>query len=382
MNNNKINNNKVNNFALLLVSPLSVMSSTILTAVIPYIAIHFQDVAYAKLLSQLILSIPYLSIALFAPFVYHIVNFFGKKKTFIYALIYVALLGALTGLLDNLYLIVVARFFFGFGIATISSIFLSLVGDYFEMHSRNIFLGYQSSFAFLMGAVFTMLGAWVGEYSWQYSFYLFLVILLVAFTSVLFLKFPKSQTKRRRPFQFKLFKNNFSIFFFAFLLKLIFFIFPTQIPFLLLDKGLENYIGVVLSLLLVFAVISSFMYGYISKKISLNSLLVTVLLLKAISYFSIAVATSIVPILMATVLSGTATGLLHIIFVKYLLDKIPQQDRLSGTSILISTMHFGFFLSPIALYPLISTFNVAFSFLVASVILVASSLYIYIKKLS
>jgi MFS family permease len=375
-----MNNTKLNNIALLLVSPLSVVSSSVLTATIPYIAIHFQDVEYAKLLSQLIISIPYLAITLFAPFVYFIVSRFGKKNTFIYALIYMAILGAATGLLDNLYIIVLARFFFGFGIATISSIYLSLVADYFKNHDRNCFLGHQSSYTFLIGAMFTMFGFMAGQYSWQYSFYIFLVIFIVVLTSILFLKFPQPVKKTRNPIQYAIFKRYFSIFFFAFLLKLIFYIFPTQIPFLLLEKGLESYIGIILSSLLASAVFSSFMYGYISKRVSTNTILTAILLLKAISYIAIAISISIAPILIASIFSGLASGLLHIVFIKWLLDKISEQDRLSGTSILTSSMHFGFFMSPIIFYPLITTFNVASGFLIASILLIVISLYFYKKN--
>lgn len=374
-------NNRITNFALLLVSPIPVMSGTVLMAATPSIAMHFQNVTDAKLLSQLILAIPFIAITIFSPFVYPLTKFFGKKKTFVYALIYISVVGTLSGLLDNIYLILIARLFFGFGIAVISSIFLSMIGEYFEGHKRNLFLGYQSSFTFLMGALFTMLGAWVGEYSWRYCFYLYTLIILIVFTSAFFLKFPEQQKRqeKRKLIQFGLFKQYFSVFFFAFLLKLLFYVFPTQIPFLLTEKGLSNYMGVILSSLLICAVISSLMFGYMNKIMSLKTLLVSTLLLKAISYFGISISSNIWFILVFASLSGVSSGLLHINLIKWLLDQIPSEYRLQGTSILTSSMHCGFFVSPIILYPVVNTYGIASSFLLASLLLIIASFYLQIK---
>jgi MFS family permease len=374
-------NNKVSYFALLIVAPITVMTGSVLSASLPLISEHFQYVENAKLLSQLILTIPFIAITFFGPFVHYLTDIFGKQNTFILALVYTALVGALTGILDNIYLILVARFLFGFGIATISSIFLSIIGDSFDGNERNTFLGYQSSFVFLAGAIFTMLGAWAGEYSWRYCFYLYLLIILLVFTSKFFLRttIQAKPIKKIKIFNFKLFKEYFLIFFFAFFLKLLFFIFPTQLPFLLVEIELETHIGIILAFLLFFAIFSSFIFGYLNKKISLKSLLIISLLLKAISYIGLAISSSLYPFLFVTAFSGISSGLLHILLVKWLLDQISISNRLEGSGLLTSSMHCGFFFSPIFFYPFVNSFGIISSFLIAAACLIMASFYLHVK---
>ncbi|WP_024954022.1 MFS transporter [Sulfurospirillum arcachonense] len=369
---------RITYFALLIISPLTLMTSTVLMASLPNISEYFAGMKNIHLLSQLIVTIPFISITLFAPFVHHLTKIWEKKQVFIYALFYCAILGAFTGILDNIYYILIARFLFGFGIATISSIFFSLIGDYFEGHQRNVFLGHQRSFAFLAGIVFTMLGSWVGNYSWRYCFFLYLLIFIVVATSILLLKGKNNIVEEIKP-QSELFKKYFPIFFFSFLLNLFFYILPTQLPFLLNQLDLNAYIGVLISCNFLLAIFSASFFGYLNKKFTLKQLLVGSLHLKAISFLMMASVSTFGYFFLASIITGISTGLIHICIAKWLLDKIPAENRLQGSSFLTSSTYCGFFLSPIFFYPIKLYDDFDLIFWISGVSLILIAFYLHAK---
>lgn len=164
---------KMARITLLLISPINIISGSTIISVMPFIKKDFMHVDNIVFLSQMIFTLPFISIVLFAPLTCYLTDYFGKKKTLVATLFYIAFIGTLTGLLDNIYYILVARFFFGIGMAFFSTVFVTLIGDYYESKERNFFLGYQKSFTLLFGLIFILLGEKLASYSWKYSFFLF-----------------------------------------------------------------------------------------------------------------------------------------------------------------------------------------------------------------
>jgi MFS family permease len=378
--------NRIVYFALLLIAPLKVMTGTVLFTAPPKIAIYFQNIENIEILSKMVLTIPFIAVVFFSPFVRLLVDKFGEKTTFVFALIYLAILGSMTGLLDNIYAILLCRLFFGFGIAVISSLFLVIIGSLIEKKNISIFLGHQRSFTFLGGLFFIFLGGFVSEYSWRYCFFLYLIIFFVVFTTVKFIDLPNTNQEKIK-IKIKtitVLKNHGFFYFVAFFLNLLFYMVPTQIPFLLHKIGLEKYISTIFGLDMFAAIFSAFIFGYISKKYSPKQIFIATLFIKAFAYIGFSGSNSLLMFSFFISFSGLASGVLHILLSKWVLDNTNYNNRLQNSSTLTASIYLGLFFSPILFSPLITSFSIEASFFVAGLLFLLSTFfinkYLYVQK--
>ena len=101
--------NKNIQISLLLVATLGVMSGITIVSSLPLISHTFTEVPHIEFLSKLMLTIPSIIIALFAPFAGHIVDKFGRLKP-LYVGILLFVIGGSSGFyLHDFYAILVGR---------------------------------------------------------------------------------------------------------------------------------------------------------------------------------------------------------------------------------------------------------------------------------
>ena len=87
---------------LLAGSCMPVLGSVLITPVLPQLSAHFSDVPGAEILVPMIVAIPALMIAIFAPFAGQIVDRLGRKNLLIVAMFAYALVGTAPAWLEAL----------------------------------------------------------------------------------------------------------------------------------------------------------------------------------------------------------------------------------------------------------------------------------------
>jgi len=118
--------------SLLLVATLGIMSGITVVSSLPLISQTFSDIPHIEFLSKLMLTIPSIIIALFAPFAGHIVDRWGRLKP-LYVGILLFVLGGSSGFyLQDFYAILLGRAVLGFAVALIMTSSTALIGDYFD----------------------------------------------------------------------------------------------------------------------------------------------------------------------------------------------------------------------------------------------------------
>ncbi|MDO4416112.1 MAG: MFS transporter [Erysipelotrichaceae bacterium] len=109
----------------------------------------------------------------------------GYKKTVLAGCISSAAAGTIPVILNNVYLILIARAIFGFGCGLISSSLLILIVRFFEGEERSQMIGLQGSAGGLASLVTTFVAGRLLVYGWNVSFLVYLcgfaVFLLVLF---------------------------------------------------------------------------------------------------------------------------------------------------------------------------------------------------------
>ena len=161
--------------SLLLLATMGVMSGIAVVSALPLIAEHFSDIENIDLLSKLLLTIPAIVIALFAPFAGLIVDKFGRLKPLYFAIILFVIGGSSGFYLEDFYEVLIGRAILGVAVAVLMTVSLALVGDYFDEKSRQKFLSLKGMAIGIGGIFFIILGGYLAEKSWHYPFLIYLI---------------------------------------------------------------------------------------------------------------------------------------------------------------------------------------------------------------
>lgn len=166
---------------LLAGSCMPVLGSVLITPVLPQLSAHFADVAGSEVLVPMIVAIPALMIAIFAPFAGQIVDRLGRKRLLIIAMFAYAVVGTAPAWLEGLPEILLSRVFVGICEAAIMTVCTTLIVDYFhEERRRNKYLGLQTVTTTLAATVFIILGGALGVGGWHTPFWVYAISILVA----------------------------------------------------------------------------------------------------------------------------------------------------------------------------------------------------------
>jgi MFS family permease len=166
---------------LLAGSCMPVLGSVLITPVLPQLSEHFADVPGSDVLVPMIVAIPALIIALFAPFAGQIVDRLGRKSLLIVAMFAYAVVGTAPVWLEGLPEILLSRVLVGVCEAAIMTVCTTLIVDYFhEERRRNRYLGLQTVTTTLAATVFIVVGGALGVAGWHTPFWVYAVSILIA----------------------------------------------------------------------------------------------------------------------------------------------------------------------------------------------------------
>ncbi|MDN4474739.1 MFS transporter [Demequina sp. SYSU T00192] len=166
---------------LLAGSCMPVMGSVLITPILPQLSEEFGATPGAEVLVPMIVAIPALMIALFAPFAGQIVDRLGRRTLLVIAMVAYALAGTAPALLDDLQSILASRVLVGICEAAIMTACTTLIVDYFHQpERRNKYLGLQTVATTLGATAFIAIGGALGVGGWHTPFWVYSVALVLA----------------------------------------------------------------------------------------------------------------------------------------------------------------------------------------------------------
>jgi MFS family permease len=357
---------------LLLISSLTIMSVITISPALPQMAKVFANVKNAEFLVKLVLTIPALMIALFAPITGRLIDRYGRLKILRLSLLLYALSGSSGFFLNDLYYILVSRALLGISVGMSMPIVITLIADYFEGIERQKFVGLQIAFMSLGGIVFIGLGGILADFSWRYPFLIYLTSLLVFPLSILFLREPKIvQQKLQVKAVIKAPPVIWMLFFNTMFMWIIFFLIPVQIPFHLKAIGVEKnaLIGAAIAMSTAFSAVSSFSYSKIKGRFSFLSVFFIGYFLMAAGFVFISISTTYLLVIIAMMLSGLGMGMMIPNTNMWVMKIVPPEIRGKEIGKLTTFWFLGQFLSPILIFPLLKMLTLSETFMLASAIL-------------
>jgi len=375
-------NKKLISITLLLSSTFTMMAGAIIAPSLPQIERIFQDTDNIALLTRLILSLPAIFTAIFAPVFGLLSDKLGRKNLLLMSLILYAIGGFSGYLLNDIYLILAGRALLGISVAGIMTISSTLIGDYFTGSERSKFIGLQGAFMGFGGVVFVSIAGVLADISWNLPFTIYLLSIIAFITATISLKEAPKQ-KQVPQYESKTDYNKLKalkVYTLIFIGIAFFYMMPVQLPFLLdkLQDMSNTKIGMVISTMQLSSAIVALFYKRIKAWFSFEIIFALVLLFMGLGYTMIAYFQHFGLILFAVVVAGIGVGLLMPLGNLWIMDLAPENKRGIMVGNVTTAIFLGQFMSPLLLQPIINGFGIVNLFLIAGYTMVTLSIFLYL----
>ena len=349
---------KLTIFTLLLLAMTTSMSNVAIVTTLPHLKEHFTNIENIEFYSRLMLTIPSFVIALLAPILGHIIFRYGKKKAVVIALIVFSISGSAGLYLQTLEMLLFSRAIFGIAVATLMIVSTSLIGDYFKAEHRHKFMGYQSAFMALGGVVFVMGGGVLSDINWRYSFGIYLIgFILLPFVLTQIKEVIVNDDSNE---EIEVDSNMYFIYFLAFFYMLIFFILPTQIPFLLIEKfnASGSFAGTIIALAFVSNAFGAITFSKIKNIFSYSTIYLIGLFIIAIGFAGVGLVNNTYLFYITSPILGFGGGIMMTNITAWMLSKTSIKKRVKTSGYFTSAIFLGQFSSPIVFHSLVSSLGV------------------------
>lgn len=346
---------------LLLISSLTVMAGATVAPALPMMNDFFQDYPNAELLTRLVITMPALFIALFAPVAGWLLDNYPKKKLLLLTITLYALAGASGLILTNLYHILISRAVLGIAVSIVMTGATALVGDYMEGQERVEFLGLQGAFMAFGGTIFVSIAGFLAGWSWRYPFGVYLAAFLILALAAKVLYEPQKHSHEMaatndaaandqdiRPLQYLIYTT-------IFLGMVLFYIIPVQSPFLLEQLGAPRGIMTSLGLIIgtFFAAVASFFYNRIKRWLHFQHIYAILFSMFGLGFLLISFSHAVAPVVAFTAFACAGIGLLMPNTSLYLLSLSGPHNRGRIMGGMTGAVFLGQFCSPIVLQPIV-----------------------------
>jgi len=360
---------KLTKFTLLLIAMTTMMSNVAIITALPHLQESFSHVDNIELLSRLMITLPSLSIAFLAPLLGHVIHKVGKYHSAIVALFLFGVFGSAGAYLESIDMILLSRLLFGVTIAVLMIVSTSLVGDYFKGEARGKFMGMQSAFVSLGGIVFVLGGGILSDINWRYSFGIYLIgfILIPFVIKFLCVKTEISDDEVEVDFNSSLI----GIYLLAFLLMIVFYILPTQMPFLIVSHfGASSTVaGGIIALAFLSNGIGALSFSKLKKSFSFEIIYIIGMLIIGIGFILIGLVRDVNLFFLTAPILGFGGGVLMTNISVWMLSKAHHSKRVKSSGYLTSSLFLGQFFSPILFHPFVSYFGIQDFFIVSGIFL-------------
>jgi MFS transporter, ACDE family, multidrug resistance protein len=260
---------------------------------------------------------------------------YGRKRILVPSILVFAIAGHACAYVDSFSQLVILRVIQGAGVASLSAINITLIGDMYEGHERASVTGYNSGFISTAAAAYPAVGGALALIGWRYPFVLPLIGLPIALAIMLWLKNPEPRmsdsfaTYMRKLWR-SLLQRGTAAMLFSSLVAFVLLYGPlvTFMPFLLEDKFNASSvdIGWVMASCAVGSAVASVFTGRLIRRFRGRHILIVTFFLMALSTAMIPFVGSIWAVAAAVALLGANHGIgISVVQVRLAETGEPQQ---------------------------------------------------------
>jgi MFS family permease len=297
----------------------------------------------------------------------------GRVPVLFTGIILYALAGCSALVLSDLYAILVGRAFLGIAVAAILTSCTTLIGDFYEGHERDRFMGLQAAFMSFSGVIFPLASGALVSVSWRHPFLVYAFSLLILPGIWLSIREPgrhahvTSIDSSDAPFPIW---TLIMLFCLAAVQMISFFLIPTQFSFFLppLVGASEMQVGLTLAGASLCIGSWSMMFHRIRKFVSPTGIVTISFLFIGIGYQILSRTDTWIGIGGGILIASVGLGILGPNITTWALGFTPERLRGRITGGIAASFFVGQFLSPILAEPLIRDSGISSVFNAVSVV--------------
>jgi MFS family permease len=272
----------------------------------------------------------------------------GKKKLLIIGMLFFAVGGLMPAFYGGVIFILCMRGVFGIGTGFLMPISQALVADYFEGNDRNTYMGYSSSNAAIWGIVFTLLGGFLCDVYWRYTFYAYLLVVPVLLFILAKMPEPARQLESERSKSIGLTGAAWSWVVVYFVYNIIMFCFITDISFVISSDKIGNAgtASVAMTFSSVGGIVAGLILGWVTKSFRNYAFVLALAFLTAGSVLLV-LAHTVAMFDAGCGIWGLGFGIFNSLIILQIMGSVTKSAMAFALAILTSAMGIGQFLSPI-----------------------------------
>ena len=238
---------------LMCLSSLPTLCTGVVSPALPIIQkdLEMNGATDIGMIVKLMLIVPQISVAVFAPIFGILAPKIGKLKLLFFSIFLYAFSGGIGYFLPSIYQIIFARVFLGISIAGVITVVTTLIADYFDGPERSSLVGMQTMFMSVGSTVYGFVAGILADISWHNIFAMYLVALIYLPMAIMFLFNPdvveSVNNEERIKTNRKIIQNNTATILICFVnmfVMVMFYMIKIQLPYILYDDPEINYISI------------------------------------------------------------------------------------------------------------------------------------------
>lgn len=355
----------------------TLMAGAGLSTAMPAMLIAFGDVPGAALLVSLIVTLPALFVVLGGPLMGLLTDRFGRKPVLVGSILLGGLAGSSAYFLTHIFAILLTRALVGLCIAGAMTATNALMADYFTGQRRAKFMGYQSAFGGLSVIFFLPIGGFLADITWEYSFLVYLSVLLLFIPALFAIHEPKvSRPQEGLPNRSRLTLTPTLGLIYAgtFILQFAFMTIPIYIAYYMGDLlgagGFE--VGLVGGLSGLLTFLGGMVYERTGRRFSYKNLFVGGFLLLGAGFFALALANTWTLVIAGQAIAGFSMGLNMANLTTWLAHEASPEVRGRANGVFVTLMFLGQFVTSLVFTPIVTRTSYHFGFLLSAIILLSA----------
>jgi MFS family permease len=332
---------------------LTIMAAAIIAPSLPAMG----EVYGEGVLVRLALTITSLAIAISAPLAGLVADRIGRKPLLTASLVLYALSGTVGYFVTSLPVLLATRTLLGLAVGGVMTAVSALITDWFDGPERGRFLGFQQAFASLGGVVFLPLAGVLAGIDWRLPFWLYGIAAVIALPAAVGLKEEPRTNRRSAAGGFP--RQAIGIYLLALIATLVFYMAPTQLPFLLRDLDASP---AVIGLVVAGSTLTSVAGALVFPRLPKRGITAASVALLGIGWLVIGYGNGIGLVTAGLLVGGFGVGLVVPNLNLQLADLAEPAQRGRVLSGLVAGIFLGQFLSPVVIAPLVQSAGIPAAF--------------------